>query len=166
VKSFIHNLKEIFSKDLDIDGKKNLIINIDIPFFQRSYVWTHRQVSQFIEEIDEVIKNKTKCFMGTIIRKITNGRCMLIDGQQRITTLVLFLKVLTIYKSEYIDEFNKIFQYQYGYEVKCKFQVSKTDLFLFNSLINEDNIYKFPSTALNSRLKEAYEFLTNPELKE
>lgn len=71
-----------------------------IPVYQRSYSWTFAQCRQLFEDIKDVIKNKRQShFFGSVVylyNDDTTGReCIIIDGQQRITTIsLLFLAIL------------------------------------------------------------------------
>ena len=69
---------------------------IKIPFFQRKYVWTE---DNWKDLLDELLLDKTH-FLGSIILKqqsVASGKqkeTLVIDGQQRLTTLSILLKVL------------------------------------------------------------------------
>ena len=75
---------------------------LEIPFFQRSYVWTEAQWERLLEDMETVSSINKPYFLGSVILKQqqTNtgnnvgDRRTLIDGQQRLTTLNLMLKVL------------------------------------------------------------------------
>lgn len=77
---------------------------LEIPFFQRSYVWDESQWSRFLEDMEDVSFNNRPYFMGSIILKqqlTSSGKSIgdkrtIIDGQQRITTLCLFFKVISL----------------------------------------------------------------------
>lgn len=78
---------------------------LKVPFFQRSYVWTEKEWERMLADmlyISEVYgTNEKGYFLGSIILKqemnpvsqISDVRTI-IDGQQRLTTLAIFLKVL------------------------------------------------------------------------
>ena len=74
---------------------------IQIPFFQRSYVWEEEQWERFLYDIHDLINNDIpNYFMGPIILKEqTNPKNKeygevrsLIDGQQRLTSIFLLYK--------------------------------------------------------------------------
>ena len=71
--------------------------NLEIPFFQRSYVWGEEQWQRFLEDMQMVSTNKKPYFLGSVILKqqqtTSNNDSILtvIDGQQRLTTLNLSL---------------------------------------------------------------------------
>ena len=90
-------------------GKSNIyeIFNgirvFEIPFYQRSYVWGEKQWERFLSDMTTVSHRSKNYFLGAIILKqVTTGmalmgdRKIVIDGQQRLTTLAIFLKVLAL----------------------------------------------------------------------
>lgn len=66
-----------------------------VPDYQREYVWEpDNQVEQFIIDIDneyEPSSNQNSYFIGSIIIVETKGKFHVIDGQQRLTTIILSL---------------------------------------------------------------------------
>lgn len=86
---------------------------LEVPFYQRAYVWKEEQWERLLEDMKYVTDSRKQYFMGSIILK--NGRILntwekyseckvIIDGQQRLTTLLIFMKVLCLKKKE-----NKLF---------------------------------------------------------
>src|SRR2546421_8035517 len=82
-----------------LEGKKQFII----PIYQRTYSWTHEQCEQLWNDIVRVATDKGTAthFIGSIVYiqqgVIFAGRVMpllVIDGQQRMTTLALLLIAL------------------------------------------------------------------------
>ncbi len=77
---------------------------LEIPFFQRSYVWDILQWERFISDMEHVSLTNKPYFLGSVILKqqLTNSqqsvgdKRTVIDGQQRLTTLNLFFKVLSL----------------------------------------------------------------------
>lgn len=90
-------------------GKSNIyeIFNgirvFEIPFYQRSYVWGEKQWERFLSDMTTVSHRSKNYFLGAIILKqattgiaLMGDRKIVIDGQQRLTTLAIFLKVLAL----------------------------------------------------------------------
>lgn len=80
------------------------IFNIEeqyvIPAYQRPYSWEYDQCFQLYTDIMEAYKLKEEYFIGNIIiAKSDSNKDILevIDGQQRLTTLLLLIKVLHIF---------------------------------------------------------------------
>lgn len=80
-------------------------LQYEIPFFQRAYVWSEENWTIFwehlISELEAYEKgDSSEHFIGTIITKQKESRNLsenvveLVDGQQRLTTISIFLKAL------------------------------------------------------------------------
>ena len=76
-----------------------------IPYFQRSYVWGEKDWERFADDMESTLTGERDYFLGAVILKdeerqendSQNGiakRRMVIDGQQRLTTLSIYMKVL------------------------------------------------------------------------
>ena len=88
-----------------------------IPIYQRPYSWEEKNIKNFLESIFDAFKevNEEKCkanvkpvFFGTIQldRNKDDNTLDIVDGQQRLTTFLLFLDLLQrneIHPKEYID---------------------------------------------------------------
>jgi len=79
-----------------LDGAKNRFI---IPVYQRNYDWTKKQCKQLFDDLVDVIKNDRKShFFGSIVSthesSDSRSRYLIIDGQQRITTISLIFAAL------------------------------------------------------------------------
>ena len=77
-------------------------VKYEIPIFQRPYSWTEEQVEKLISDIfdsywgnDQEILEEPM-FIGTmqLSERDSNNQHQIIDGQQRLTTLLILLKVL------------------------------------------------------------------------
>ena len=76
------------------DGRK--IFNI--PKYQRAYAWEEKQLKDFVEDIENQNPDKDY-FFGTLLLQPKQKRegfdlIDIVDGQQRITTLIIFMKLL------------------------------------------------------------------------
>lgn len=83
--------------------KRDTILRI--PFFQRQYVWGKDMWDRFLADMDSLVGARTKYFLGSLMFKeenVTpeeelygiNTKYSVVDGQQRLTTLSLYLKAL------------------------------------------------------------------------
>jgi len=94
---------------------------LEIPFFQRSYVWGEDQWERFLDDMMLISDQKKPYFLGSVILKqkptgtaaISGDVRTLIDGQQRLTTIALFFKVLSLSANEDYY-FNKMFYVRPG----------------------------------------------------
>ena len=90
---------------------------LEIPFFQRAYVWEKDQWERFLQDIEETVQSGTQYFMGPIIlkQKPTSSASsagnvrVVIDGQQRLTTMSILVKVLCL-KSGNMRLFDRCFR--------------------------------------------------------
>lgn len=88
-------------KDNTILGNSTQFI---IPIYQRPYSWSEKQIRKFIADIFVSFWGYNKenssepMFIGTmqLSKKDDNGEQNIIDGQQRITTFLILLKVLSL----------------------------------------------------------------------
>lgn len=81
---------------------KNLFVNDDVyvvPVYQRPYSWTNEQCIQLYNDIADAYVNEQDYFVGNLVFARANNdesNPNIIDGQQRIITLWLFLKALSL----------------------------------------------------------------------
>ena len=80
-----------FGKTLYWFQEENLII--EVPFFQRPYVWDEENWQSLVSSIESA-RASTLPFIGSFImqKKKEQKNYWVIDGQQRITTLTVFIK--------------------------------------------------------------------------
>ena len=70
-----------------------------VPSYQRAYSWTEKQADLFLKDISEHAENKTQYYLGHyILEKDANGKMAIVDGQQRLTTVAMFLAVCKLIK--------------------------------------------------------------------
>ena len=106
----IKNLGDLFKK----------AIKLKVPSYQRAYAWEEEQLSQFIYDMLEMVDNGDY-YYGHFILEETNDGFEIIDGQQRLTTFILFLIVCRLFKGEgfedYIDKFETVDYDREAFEV-------------------------------------------------
>lgn len=85
--------------ELHIIGENNNIFNTEmeyiIPLYQRAYAWEDKQLTQLVEDIEDVAEDDNY-YIGSLIVSEQNGRYEVVDGQQRLTSLYLLLNCLGI----------------------------------------------------------------------
>ncbi len=90
---------------------------LEIPFFQRAYVWDDEQWQRLLEDMELITQNNKPYFLGSVILKQQNTDTQrtvgdirtIVDGQQRLTTLNIFFKVLCL-KSGINSSFDRVFK--------------------------------------------------------
>ncbi|HEC1772483.1 TPA: DUF262 domain-containing protein [Campylobacter lari] len=100
VKSCVVSLKELVCGDI-INGSNifDKAFSLNIPYYQRPYAWGIEQVKILLKDISEQIDKNQKYLLGSLIlhtenTENTENKFNIVDGQQRLTTLALILKVL------------------------------------------------------------------------
>ncbi len=129
----------------------NIEVRFEIPFFQRGYAWEMRQWKKLFEDINtEILENVTdnnfedeEHFFGPIVvlEKISQHpslkRFLVVDGQQRITSIYLLLSViktlmetkayLSVDAQAYIVQLNKLLEnHVHGHDDYLKLKVFST----------------------------------------
>lgn len=89
--NLVTNLPIIGENDNIFDTEMEYII----PLYQRAYAWEDKQLTQLIEDIEDVAEND-KYYIGALIVSEQNGKYEVVDGQQRLTSLYLLLNCLGI----------------------------------------------------------------------
>ncbi len=127
-------LKSIYELLCNEEGKPESFF---IPSYQRGYRWTEQQVKELLEDIWEFICKKNKdefyCLQPIVVKKNKEDilKWDVIDGQQRLTTIFIILKIL----ADKIESDSKTFSL--SYETR-----EKSSEFLENELskIDDTNI--------------------------
>lgn len=135
---------------------------LEIPFFQRAYVWGEEQWERLIEDMETVSRTNKPYFLGSVILKqkqtdtsnhIGDIRT-LIDGQQRLTTLSIFFKVLCLQKEEN-SSFKRIFMLEND---DLALWHNHNDIESFKKVLN---LAKLESLNGNDNIIQAYLFFRN-----
>jgi hypothetical protein len=90
-------LKSVFELRVDESGQP---IRYFIPAYQRGYRWTSTQVTQLLDDILEFARrnnpqpNEFYCLQPLVLLAREDGAYEVVDGQQRLTTILLILKHL------------------------------------------------------------------------
>jgi uncharacterized protein with ParB-like and HNH nuclease domain len=66
--------------------------SIRIPAYQRAYSWENKQCSQFLEDLLE--QKSKRYYLGQFLFEKDGETLFIIDGQQRLTTTILFLSAI------------------------------------------------------------------------
>lgn len=116
-----------------------------IPVYQRNYDWSEANCDRLLDDIYEIINSGDKHFLGTIVFMaaksggFTLQEYTIIDGQQRLTTMMLILKALAVVAETVGDTCFQEIDEQYLHNKYCdeKYKVKlkpiKSDNNSFNS---------------------------------
>lgn len=86
------------TKFLDVLGRPNT--QLIVPIFQRVYSWNKRQCEDLIDDVVAATQSESEHFLGTFLYSSEADswrgyeRLQIIDGQQRVTTVMLMLLAL------------------------------------------------------------------------
>ena len=91
----------------DILSKDNL--QFIVPIYQREYKWTPAESDRIVHDILSAGNSGAEHFIGSIVYLLTefnmsNMRLYLVDGQQRLTTIMLIAKALNLVAATKRDE--------------------------------------------------------------
>lgn len=152
-----------------MDASKALISQIfsrgrllEIPFYQRAYVWGEEQWSRLLDDMEFVSKTQRNYFMGSVILKqdvvpttcIYSDKRIIIDGQQRMTTLMIFLKVMLL-----LEDNNKLFDRNYRLDDDSIQMVhGHNDVEAFKTVVDHTQKTKIDNTASDSQIIAAYNY--------
>lgn len=148
-------LKEFF------EGDKQFFI----PVYQRAYSWEEPQWKTFLEDLEGATKGENHYFFGNVLlEKDGNNRLDIIDGQQRLTTIIIFVRSLVnVLDSKGYDkeQLDYIKQDYLENRKKSKLNALEYDRDYFYDVIiaNSDNKHK-PQTPSQERILEAKKFFT------
>lgn len=84
--------------------------NVRIPAYQRAYSWEKKQCTQFLEDLFE--QKGKKYYLGQFLFEKDGNTLFIIDGQQRLTTTILFLSAIAkvkITKDQSVDSIREIY---------------------------------------------------------
>lgn len=88
-------LKSVYELRVDATDQP---IRYRIPHYQRGFRWESRQVEQLLEDIREFSRRENPrpedfyCLQPLVLRPTDEGAYEVVDGQQRLTTLLLILR--------------------------------------------------------------------------
>jgi uncharacterized protein with ParB-like and HNH nuclease domain len=122
---------------------KDLIENefFKIPNYQRHYSWEEEQLKRFFLDLREY--NEEYYLGHFLFESKKEERFNIIDGQQRLTTILLFLR--SLYETN-----NNILKKDIYFGAREKLVVINDDRDIFGKLINEDGTQKINKNELTS----------------
>ena len=86
---------------------------LKVPQYQRSYAWEKQNVRELFEDIQEAYETSSNHYLGTVVLAKTKERDIynIVDGQQRITTILMFINVIigTLPNDSDRDYYNRLY---------------------------------------------------------
>jgi uncharacterized protein with ParB-like and HNH nuclease domain len=135
----------------NINLEPKLVGNIEgefyIPAYQRGYRWKE-EVKMLLNDIQEIEEGKNYSLQPIAVRKISDLRYELIDGQQRLTTIFLIFR--------YMKQLNLPFQLNFSIEYE-----TRTGSKLFLESISADSLNKEPLNIDEYFIIEAYRIISD-----
>lgn len=132
--------------------------NLIIPFFQRSYVWDVDQWDRLLEDLKFASSTRRPHFLGSVILKEQKNDfgqrtgMLVIDGQQRLTTLAIFFKVFYLLTNQTLF-FDRTFMRLDGTPVIKQSYSCKDDFNKIMKLTQLEDLSDYPS---QSNIIQAY----------
>ena len=139
---------------------------IEVPVFQRSYVWKDDLWQRLLDDMEFIVKTGKPHFFGSIILKVGRKRrqgdlftvCKtVVDGQQRLTTFLIFMKVLCL-KTGQTTMFDMQFRLMGQTLALCH---GKNDIAAFEKVMASTTAEQIDNPAPGSRIIEAYNFFVD-----
>ena len=152
-----------------MDAHKSLITDIfnnatliEVPFFQRSYVWREDLWARFLEDMEFVVNANKPHFLGSIILKegpkpqgeLYSSIKTVVDGQQRLTTFLIFMKVLCL-------KLNQTLLFDFQYRIMGQgiaFRHGRNDIDAFEKVMNTKEATIIDNPAPSSRIIAAFNY--------
>ena len=136
----------------DIDKDSNVCqesVTFIIPYLQRAYKWKEKQAKQMLEDFSEFLKQEKTYYCMQPLAVVKKGilKCRsgcnvgdnkyeLLDGQQRLTTLLILWRIL------FEDDKEKNTSYPYKFEYERDSSESNTLLNRYSFITESDEIKK------------------------
>lgn len=140
-----------FSKK-SINGLFDNRIQYCIPVYQRAYSWTNDEWSVFLDDIiQQMGKENTYSYGNLLLETISlDDKYEVIDGQQRLTTIVIFMRALyNVLKSNHYskDELEIIEENFIIRKGRIKIRPVDNDQACFDTVIVEDKTFNATSSS-------------------
>ena len=134
---------------------------IRIPAYQRAYSWGKKQVKQFYDDLLE--QNGKNYYLGHLLFERNGNTLFIVDGQQRLTTAVIFLAAL----AKTLKDMDSNYSYLADTYLTDTFRTIEDDQIVLRRIIKQMSITEsFGSETLSQKkIIRAFKFFSD-ELKE
>ena len=118
-------------------------ITLRIPYFQRAYVWKEDNWERFISDMLDLLETNENYFLGSVILKKAGENELgyeqydVVDGQQRLTTLVIFSKILYLMAAKNEKFISKFMQDDIDAPILSP---NRRDSVAFNDIVKMDSL--------------------------
>ena len=139
-----------------------------IPVYQRAYSWDKEQWNIFMNDLKEQIRGNNSYFYGNLLLEIVKKDIQyeVIDGQQRLTTLTIFIRaLLDTFKDRSVNEnveidfdSKKAIYFKNGGNIKLR--PVEYDKACFDALIVDGNSDFVTATPSQDRIKKGLNYFT------
>lgn len=139
----------------------------EIPVYQRAYSWERQNWKTFLDDLLEQIQGHNNYFFGNLLLEVIhkNRKYEIIDGQQRITTLAIFMRAmlnileLRVGESELSDfDFQEKINIYLKSGGNIKLRPVEYDRACYDTLIIDNKKSFSISTPSQKRMKEAKDY--------
>jgi len=142
----------------------------EIPVYQRAYSWDKKNWTIFLEDLFEQLEGDNNYFYGNILLETIkkNRKYEIIDGQQRVTTLTIFMRsLINILKKRKTEDLLNDFDFQEKIKIylknngNIKLRPVEYDKACYDSLIIDNNNVFETNTPSQKKIFEAKQFFEN-----
>jgi uncharacterized protein with ParB-like and HNH nuclease domain len=128
--------------------------SIRIPAYQRAYSWEKKHCTQFLEDLLE--QKDKRYYLGQFLFEKDENRLFIIDGQQRLTTTILFLSAIAkikLLRNENVESIREIY-------LTDVFRTIEDDQIIFKKISQKHLVSAIDDTETISqkRIIEAFNF--------
>ncbi len=161
----VQKIKLIGEHQLLCENGKEFVI----PFYQRKYKWTEEQCLRLLNDAIAAAETGQEHFTGTVVYQVvshlSSAKAYLVDGQQRVTTVMLALKALQLLSKPHIEtdvDCSEVFKEVSGclyvdknaHPAKSKLTPSKNDADSFTAIMSAESYEEVVSDPNFARRKD------------
>ena len=139
--------------------------NLKVPIHQRPYSWQEEHVKALLSDIKSNF-NEDEYFLGTVVLTGNDSLYEIVDGQQRITTVLLIYAGIRDLFTDEKDSEDIQTKYLSTYDIRAKeyipkLELSQQDNDFFRNLIIDKKAETQPQRGSNQKIKDAYKIIKN-----
>ncbi len=136
-----------------------------IPMYQRNYAWEEAEISQLVRDVADNVRSGNPYHIGTlVVHQRRDGERMVhetIDGQQRLTTLILLACYLKHESEVNMNWFDRL-----GIRFECRRASSKTLEAAFHGVLVKDDPESLADEDVNASIRAGYGLVKRAMLTE